>query len=123
MNKWKVNPLLLVKINTLVIADADNYMACDDSKNVIKCENPPNTLICIEAVNSGTSGSHLCQKVQEVIPNNNCTSEDLKQYINAKCNGKMGECFLFKRITEFSQYCEKAVKYIALYYKCGEYNS
>ena len=113
----------MVKITTLVIADADDYVACDDSENVLKCENPPNALICIEAITSGINNSHFCPMVSESIPNNNCTSEDLKQYINAKCNGKMGECFLFKRITEFSQHCEKAVKYIALYFKCGECNS
>ena len=113
----------MVKITTLVIADADDFVVCDDSENVLKCENPPNALICIETITSGTNNSNFCPMVSEGIPNNNCTSEDLKQYINAKCNGKMGKCSLFKRITEFSQYCERAVKYIALNFKCGEYNS
>lgn len=111
------------KISTLIFADGSNYVACDGSKNVLKCADPTNAIICIETISSGISSRHICQMVPEGIPNKNCTSGDLKQHINGKCNGKKGKCILFKRITEFSKYCERAVKYIALYFKCGEYST
>ncbi len=63
----------------------------------------------------------MCSWVQNVVPNNQCSKEVVKNYIVEECNGKKMNCMPFYRSTDISENCKGAFKYVALWYSCGEY--
>ena len=113
-----------VKILNTCIADGRDKMACDGfADNVLECvDDPRNGIICVKTIISGTIRDRdWCPNVPtETTPNKNCTKEIVRKKINDKCNGKSGKCVLFKSITEISEYCKGAMRYVLLNYECGE---
>ena len=113
----------IVIVQVLVVlsyASTEEEVFCDNLRNALKCKEEASPIICITRISIGQNGEQYCPLVS--LPSSHkvdkCTKDVVKNYIFGQCNGLERECVAFNRTSEISKYCDKALKYVKLYYSC-----